>query len=125
MKTHIKNARLIDPASGADRQADVWIADGRILSLSAAPAGFKPDQVIDAAGKLLIPGLVDLAARMRDAGMALGMDRDFWHTPPADILFLHRKLGGLYLLAARLRARVDVRRLLVEHLPEAQALQTA
>lgn len=59
-------------------------------------------------------GRSDLAARMRDAGMALGMDRDFWHTPPADMLFLHRKLGGLYLLAARLQARVDVGRLLAE-----------
>lgn len=50
----------------------------------------------------------DLPLRLRDAGLALSMERDFWHTPPADALFLHRKLGGLYLLAARLRARVDV-----------------
>lgn len=53
-------------------------------------------------------GASDLAARIRDAGMVLGRDRDFWHTPPAAALFLHRKLGGLYLLAARLKARVDV-----------------
>lgn len=56
-------------------------------------------------------GISDLAARIRDAGMILGRDRAFWHTPPADALFLHRKLGGLYLLAARLKARVDVRQL--------------
>ncbi|MFP5402649.1 MAG: ABC1 kinase family protein [Gammaproteobacteria bacterium] len=56
-------------------------------------------------------GASDLAVRLRDAGMKLSMERDFWHTPPADALFLHRKLGGLYLLAARLRARVDVGRL--------------
>ena len=55
-------------------------------------------------------GNTDLAARIRDAGIILGRDRDFWHTPPAAALFLHRKLGGLYLLAARLKARVDVRR---------------
>ena len=54
-------------------------------------------------------GNSDLAARIRDAGMVLGRDRDFWHTPPADALFLHRKLGGLYLLAAKLKARVCVR----------------
>ncbi|MHB8788137.1 MAG: ABC1 kinase family protein [Thauera sp.] len=53
-------------------------------------------------------GASDLAVRLRDAGLALSTDRDFWHTPPADALFLHRKLGGLYLLAARLGARVDV-----------------
>lgn len=53
----------------------------------------------------------DLVQRLREAGMALGLDRDFWHIPPIDTLFLHRKLGGLYLLAARLKARVNVRQL--------------
>ena len=60
-------------------------------------------------------GRSDLARRMRDAGMQLGTDRDFWHTPPVDALFLHRKIGGLYLLAARLGARVDIRRLFQPH----------
>lgn len=49
-----------------------------------------------------------LAGRIRDAGLALSMEKDYWHTPPVDALFLHRKLGGLYLLAAKLRARVDI-----------------
>ena len=56
-------------------------------------------------------GATDLGLRIRDAGMVLGRDRDFWHTPPADALFLHRKLGGLYLLAAKLKARVNVNHL--------------
>ena len=56
-------------------------------------------------------GTTDVATRLREAGMALGLDRDFWHIPPIDTLFLHRKLGGLFLLAARLKARVDVRAL--------------
>lgn len=56
-------------------------------------------------------GSTDMVQRLRTAGMALGLDRDFWHIPPIDTLFLHRKLGGLYLLAARLKARVDVRQL--------------
>ncbi len=53
-------------------------------------------------------GTTNLAMRLRDAGMALSMEQGYWHSPPADALFLHRKLGGLYLLAAKLRARVDV-----------------
>jgi len=61
-------------------------------------------------------GASDLALRIRDAGMALSFDQGYWHTPPADAVFLHRKLGGLYLLAARLRARVDVRAILEPHL---------
>ncbi len=55
-------------------------------------------------------GRSDLAARLRDAGIALGKEPDFWHTPPADIVLLHRKIAGLYLIAAKLRARVDVRK---------------
>lgn len=54
----------------------------------------------------------DLVLELRDRGMALGMDRDLWHVPPPEVLFLHRKFGGLYLLAARLRARVDLDRVL-------------
>lgn len=57
----------------------------------------------------------DLVPRLRAAGMALGLDRDFWHIPPIDTLFLHRKLGGLYLLAARLKARVNVQQLVRAH----------
>ena len=49
-------------------------------------------------------------ARPRDSRSA--RQKDAWHTPPADAIFLHRKLGGLYLLAARLGARVNVRALL-------------
>lgn len=60
-------------------------------------------------------GQSDLALRIRDTGVKLGMDREFWHTPPADALFLHRKLGGLYLLAAKLKVRVDIQALFVPH----------
>lgn len=60
-------------------------------------------------------GRSSLAGRMRDAGMRLGYERNLWHTPPIDALFLHRKIGGLYLLAARLGARVDIRALFLEH----------
>ena len=62
-------------------------------------------------------GRSDLAARISEAGMALGRQRDFRHAPPADALFLHRKMGGLYLLAARLGARVDVPALFRAHVP--------
>lgn len=60
-------------------------------------------------------GRSTLAQRMRDKGLALGRDREFWHTPPVDALFLHRKIGGLYLLAARLGARADIGELFAAH----------
>lgn len=56
-------------------------------------------------------GQSNLAKRISEAGMALSMEKDYWHTPPADAIFLHRKLAGLYMLAAKLKARVDMRAL--------------
>jgi predicted unusual protein kinase regulating ubiquinone biosynthesis (AarF/ABC1/UbiB family) len=55
---------------------------------------------------------VDLIADLAQRGRALGEAREFWHVPPADLLFLHRKIGGMYLLARRLSARVALRPLL-------------
>ena len=54
----------------------------------------------------------DLPARVRDAGLALGADRDLTHLPPPETLFIHRKIGGIYLLAAKLGARVALRPML-------------
>ena len=50
----------------------------------------------------------DFADRMRRRGQEIGTDRDLWHIPPAETLFLQRKIGGLYLLATRIGARVDI-----------------
>ncbi|MDX2320369.1 MAG: AarF/ABC1/UbiB kinase family protein [Moritella sp.] len=50
----------------------------------------------------------DLAYRIKQAGMAINNRQDQWHTPPVDAIFIHRKLAGLYLLAAKLNAKVNV-----------------
>lgn len=68
MKIHIQNGRLIDPASKTDRQADLYIADGRIAAIGQAPAGFEAEGIVDASGCIVCPGLVDLAARLREPG---------------------------------------------------------
>ncbi|MGO4917791.1 ABC1 kinase family protein [Pseudogemmobacter sp. W21_MBD1_M6] len=54
-------------------------------------------------------GRSDLLERLRDMGLAVGNDRELAHVPPAATLFLHRKIGGMYLMAAKLRARVALR----------------
>ena len=61
---HIKSGRLIDPKSGVDQQADVFVSEGVIQAIGHAPAGFVADRVIDAAGRVVCPGLVDLSARL-------------------------------------------------------------
>ena len=53
---------------------------------------------------------------IRDQGFALLNDRANWRLPPAELFFIQRKLGGMYHLAARLRARVDIGALLRVHL---------
>jgi dihydroorotase len=68
MKLLIQNGRVIDPASGFDQTGDVAIAAGRIVAMGQAPAGFTPNRVIDAKGCIVAPGLVDLAARLREPG---------------------------------------------------------
>ncbi len=68
MKLHIKNGHLIDPANGIDSLSDLFIADGVVLALGAAPAGFVADRTIDAKGLVVAPGLVDLSARLREPG---------------------------------------------------------
>ncbi len=56
----------------------------------------------------------DVTERMRDAGLVLRQTR-YDHTPKPVLMFLHRKIGGMYLLAARLKAKVNVRALLNAH----------
>lgn len=68
MKIQIKNGRVIDPAQQLDAQQDVFIAEGKIAALGAAPTGFKAERVIDATGLIVMPGLVDLCARLREPG---------------------------------------------------------
>jgi len=68
MKLLIKNGRVVDPASGRDERADVAIAAGRIVTVGGVSGDFKPSRTIDADGLVVAPGLVDLAARLREPG---------------------------------------------------------
>ena len=69
MNIHITNGRVVDPASRTDKKADIAIADGKIAGIgSSIPAGFRADRTIDATGCIVAPGLVDLAARLREPG---------------------------------------------------------
>lgn len=64
----ITNGRVIDPVSGFDEKADIAIANGAIVALKNIPGDFSAHQTIDAQGCVVAPGLVDLAARLREPG---------------------------------------------------------
>ncbi|ETX15182.1 ubiquinol-cytochrome C reductase [Roseivivax halodurans JCM 10272] len=60
-------------------------------------------------------GASDLPRRLTEAGIALGRDREIVPVPPTDALFLQRKVAGIYLLSARLGARVALRPLVAPY----------
>ena len=69
------------------------------------------------------PGPFDFGDRgfvevLREQGMEMAADRSTWHIPPVETLFVQRKVSGTALLAARLEARVDVRKLVRPYLEE-------
>jgi dihydroorotase len=68
MKLHIRSGRLVDPTRGTETAADLFTADGVILAVGAMPPGFVADRVIDATGRVVCPGLVDLSVRLREPG---------------------------------------------------------
>lgn len=64
----ILGAHVIDPASGRDEIADIFLQHGKIAAIGQPPAGFEAQQTIDAQGLIAAPGLVDLAVALREPG---------------------------------------------------------
>jgi dihydroorotase len=65
----IKGGRVIDPASGIDATRDIAIAAGRVAAVENSIAPESAAEVVDARGKLVVPGLIDIhthAARAKD-----------------------------------------------------------
>jgi dihydroorotase len=68
MKTLIKGGRVIDPASEFDEIVDVALVDTAFSAIKNIASDFSPDVTIDATGCIVLPGLVDLAVRLREPG---------------------------------------------------------
>jgi dihydroorotase len=66
----IRNGRVIDPANNIDRQCDVLIADGKIAQVGRVSevSAHSVSRVIDATGKLVAPGLIDIHVHFREPG---------------------------------------------------------
>ena len=67
-RIEIRGALVLDPVAGRESAGGIFVADGRIAGVGAAPDGFRADEVIEAKGLVACPGLVDLAARLREPG---------------------------------------------------------
>lgn len=68
MRTAILGARVIDPSSGFDQVADLYIEGGKLIATGQAPAGFSAEKTLDAQGLVAAPGLVDLSVALREPG---------------------------------------------------------
>lgn len=65
-KLLIQNGRVIDPSQAMDRVTNLLVADGRIAAYDAKPSG--DETVIDAKGKIVCPGLIDMHVHLREPG---------------------------------------------------------
>jgi dihydroorotase len=63
----ITNGRVIDPSQNIDQIADLWIEDGRIAGIGSQPH-LHADRVLDAIGKIVCPGLIDMHVHLREPG---------------------------------------------------------
>ncbi|PJA31723.1 MAG: dihydroorotase, partial [Zetaproteobacteria bacterium CG_4_9_14_3_um_filter_53_7] len=62
----IKNGHLIDPANAVDEKSDLWIRGGKVVAVGNYDG--KADRVIDAEGKIVCPGLIDMHVHLREPG---------------------------------------------------------
>ena len=68
MKIEIRNGRVVDPKNGVDRVASLFIAGGRVAAIGTAPSGWTAQRTIEAKGRVVAPGFIDLSARLREPG---------------------------------------------------------
>lgn len=72
----VKGGEVIDPASGLRGPRDVGVRFGRIAAVEPLIADDRAAQVLDARGKLVVPGLIDLHAHVYPQGSAIGLPAD-------------------------------------------------
>jgi dihydroorotase len=66
----LAGGRIIDPASGLDRSGDVLVGDGRITAVGDVFTPREVDRRIDCAGRLIVPGLIDVHVHLREPPLA-------------------------------------------------------
>ncbi|MEM9421290.1 MAG: AarF/ABC1/UbiB kinase family protein [Pseudomonadota bacterium] len=109
-----------------------WSSDREAVRQAALNLGFLGEDTPDEHQELLVNiidmgmeslrtdgpydfGDTDLTMRVREQGVALRAS-GFVHMPPTGVIFLHRKFAGIFLLAGRLKAKVDVGALVAKHM---------
>jgi predicted unusual protein kinase regulating ubiquinone biosynthesis (AarF/ABC1/UbiB family) len=115
---------LIDASLGADdNELERAAIDVGYLATDDVPDYRRAvvDMVSIAAEPAKVPGLyhfgnADLSDRLSQHVMRMHTEQNFSRLPPPDVLYIHRKLGGLYLLLKRLNARVSISELIAPYI---------
>jgi len=68
MRIEIINGHIIDPRNEVNKQATLYIADGKVAGIDSAPEGFVAEMQIDAQGQIICPGFIDLSTHLREPG---------------------------------------------------------
>jgi dihydroorotase len=66
-RTLIRGGRVIDPAQGLDAVTDLWLEGDRVLHIGSRP-DLQAEIVVDATGKIVCPGLIDMHVHLREPG---------------------------------------------------------
>ncbi len=90
--------------------------------ITGQPRAVISDMIALSVGPLIQDEVFDfgrnsIATDLRDRGLEIAGNRELWHVPPPETVFLQRKLGGMYMLATRLGAQINVAQLIRDHLP--------
>ncbi len=68
MKVHLKNGRLVDPASGKDETLDFLIVDGRFEKIGHSVPSDSSAQMVELKNKIVVPGFIDMHVHLREPG---------------------------------------------------------
>lgn len=125
--------RLLTAGLAADRDTvrEEAVAAGFLGAAAVQQHRARIDRIVDIiVTEMNRPGPLNFGdrafvPRIREEAIPLAQDRSTWHVPPAETLFVQRKVSGTALLGARIGARVEVRAIVAEVLAERAALANA
>ncbi|MCL2305132.1 MAG: amidohydrolase family protein, partial [Planctomycetaceae bacterium] len=66
MNLYLRNGRVVDPSQKIDRIMNLRVVGNRIAGYDETPG--EDDRVLDAGGKIVVPGLIDLHVHLREPG---------------------------------------------------------